>query len=335
MRIGIFSVADHYPGDLTRTTSQFYEETLDQAQQADEQGFDSFWIAEHHFHEYGAIPRPAVWLSAAAQRTTRIRLGTAVVVLPFDNPVRVAEDYAMVDVLSDGRLNLGIGSGYLKHEFEGFSLNAEEKRDRFDESLEILLRAWEGKPFSYEGKYFKIPSVKINVLPIQKPRPPILIASLRLETVPFVGRRGFPVMLIPYATSESIDDVAAASRSYSESYSAGGHSGAPRIVVALHLHCGESTAQARREALGPMDRYVRTRLYARQRSFDELVSRDLIAAGDPDEITRILRLYQKAGATDFLAISNFGGMPHQEVLRSMKLLSQDVIPEFSSKAEVY
>jgi alkanesulfonate monooxygenase SsuD/methylene tetrahydromethanopterin reductase-like flavin-dependent oxidoreductase (luciferase family) len=92
MRFGIFSVADHYPKELGRTPGELYAELLEQAEAADELGFDSFWIAEHHFHEYGAIPRPPVWLAAAAERTRRIRLGSAVVVLPFDDPLRTAED---------------------------------------------------------------------------------------------------------------------------------------------------------------------------------------------------------------------------------------------------
>ena len=112
-----------------------------QVQAADVLGFESFWIAEHHFHEYGAVPRPAIFLVAAAQATQRIKLGAAVVVLPFDNPLRTAEDFAMVDVLSNGRLVLGVGSGYLKHEFEGFGVLPEEKRGRFDEGLHVLLEA--------------------------------------------------------------------------------------------------------------------------------------------------------------------------------------------------
>lgn len=163
MRFGIFSVADHYPRELRRSATELYGELRDQAEAADALGFDSFWIAEHHFHEYGAVPRPPVWLAAAAQRTRRIRLGSAVVVLPFDNPLRTAEDYAMVDMLSGGRLNLGVGSGYLTHEYAGFGLSLEEKRERFTEALEIVLRAWTGERFSYEGRFPHIENVQLNL----------------------------------------------------------------------------------------------------------------------------------------------------------------------------
>ena len=126
---GLFSVVDHFPKELTRTTAEFYGELLEQVEAAETLGFRSFWVADHQFHEYGGIPRPPVWMAAAAARTRRIRLGAGVVVLPFDNPLRTAEDYAMVDVLSGGRLDLGTGSGYLKHEYAGFNLDPEEWGD--------------------------------------------------------------------------------------------------------------------------------------------------------------------------------------------------------------
>ena len=208
MRFGIFSVVDHYPKELPRTSGQLYAELLEQVEAAEEWGFESFWIAEHHFHEYGGVPRPPIWMAAAARRTRRIRLGAAVVVLPFDNPLRAAEDYAMVDILSSGRLDLGAGAGYLAHEFEGFGIDPEEKRERFDEALEILLKAWTGERFSYQGKYHQVRDVRLNVVPVQKPRPPVWIATLRADRAPSVGARGFPVMLIPYASAETLAGIA-------------------------------------------------------------------------------------------------------------------------------
>jgi alkanesulfonate monooxygenase SsuD/methylene tetrahydromethanopterin reductase-like flavin-dependent oxidoreductase (luciferase family) len=190
MRFGLFSVADHYPTELPRSTAELYGELLEQAEAADELGFDSFWLAEHHFHEYGAVPRPPIWMAAAAQRTRRIRLGSGVVVLPFDNPMRVAEDYAMVDVLSGGRLNLGVGSGYLRHELEGFGVSADDKRARFDEALEILLRAWTGEPVSFTDVHYQVNGVRINVRPLQEPRPPVWVATLRADGGARVGARG-------------------------------------------------------------------------------------------------------------------------------------------------
>jgi alkanesulfonate monooxygenase SsuD/methylene tetrahydromethanopterin reductase-like flavin-dependent oxidoreductase (luciferase family) len=329
VKFGIFSVVDHYPKELSRTSGQFYAELLEQVEAAEEWGFDSFWIAEHHFHEYGGIPAPPIWLAAAAQRTGRIRLGSAVVVLPFDHPLRAAEDYAMVDILSGGRLNLGAGSGYLKHEFDGFGIDPEEKRERFDEALEILLRAWTGERFSYEGKYHRVRDVQLNVAPVQKPHPPVWIAVLRNEAAPFVGRKGFPIMLIPYATTEAISEIAQTVRAFKEAFAGSGKDPALATVpFGLHTYVADSFAEASAQAREAMDRYVRTRLYAKQRPFDLLVEKNLIAFGSPDDVSRVARLYAEAGLTHFLAITNFGGLEQKKVLRSMELMARHVLPTF-------
>jgi alkanesulfonate monooxygenase SsuD/methylene tetrahydromethanopterin reductase-like flavin-dependent oxidoreductase (luciferase family) len=327
---GLFSVVDHYPKELTRTTAEFYSELLEQVEAAEMLGFQSFWVAEHHFHEYGGIPRPPVWMAAAAARTRRIRLGAGVVVLPFDNPLRTAEDYAMVDVLSGGRLDLGTGSGYLKHEYAGFNLDPEEKRARFDEALDILLRAWTGERFSYEGRYHRVRDVQLNVLPLQRPRPPIWVATLRADSAPRIGARGFPVMLIPYASAETLPQMAEGVAAYKGAFvQAGGRPEGATVPFGLHVHCAETTGQARAEAREPMERYVRTRLYAVQRPVETLLDQNVVAFGDPDEIVRVARLYEEAGFTHLLAIGNFGGLPHKQVLRSMELLARHVLPRFA------
>lgn len=329
MRFGIFSVVDHYPAELPRTTGRFYGELLEQAEAAEALGFDSFWIAEHHFHEYGAIPAPPVWLGAAAQRTRRIRLGAAVVVLPFRHPLQVAEEYAMVDVLSGGRLNLGAGSGYLKHEFDGFGVPVEEKRDRFDEALEIVLRAWTGERFSHAGTWHTVRDVQLNVVPVQRPRPPVWLAVLRNEAAVHVGKKGFCPMMIPYATTERLSELAQTVTAFRDAFAdAGGDPRAATVPFGLHAYVADSLAQATADAKAAMDRYVRTRLYARQRPYDLLVDRQLIAFGSPDDVIRVARAYEQAGLTDFLAITNFGGLEHARVLRSMELMARHVLPAF-------
>jgi natural product biosynthesis luciferase-like monooxygenase protein len=330
VKFGIFSVVDHYPAELPRTSAQFYGELLEQAEAADALGFDSFWVAEHHFHEYGAIPSPPVWLAAAAQRTRRIRLGAAVVVLPFRNPLQVAEDYAMVDVLSGGRLNLGAGSGYLAHEFAGFGLDVGEKRARFDEALEVLLRAWTGERFSYEGAFHRVKDVRLNVVPVQRPHPPVWIAILRNEAAAQVGKKGFAPMMIPYATTEDISELAGTITAFRDSFAeAGGDPSTATVPFGLHTYCSDDLARASAEGRDAMERYVRTRLYAKQRAFDLLVGKQLVAFGGPDDVVRVARAYEGAGLTHFLAITNFGGLPHAHVLRSMELMARHVLPQFA------
>lgn len=179
MRVGIFCFAYHYPSEGARDIRRLYDEMIAQAEAADALGFDSYWVAEHHFHEHGVVPNPALFLTAIAQRTRHIKLGCAVAVLPFANPIRVAEDYAMLDIVPGGRLKMGLGSGYLAHEFAGFGIPFDEKRERFDEGLDVLWRAWTGLPFSHDGKYWRLQDVRLNVVPLQQPSPRLWIATLR------------------------------------------------------------------------------------------------------------------------------------------------------------
>lgn len=333
MKIGLFSVADHYPNELARKTERLYAELLEQVEAADGLGFESFWVAEHHFHEYGGVPRPPVWMSAAAGRTKRIRLGAGVVVLPFDNPLRSAEDYAMVDVLSGGRLHLGVGSGYLKHEYAGFGIDMADKRDRFEEALDVVLKAWRGERFSHEGRYYTVKEVQLNVVPLQQPRPPVSVAILTNDRAAVVGSQGFPIMMIPYATTEEIAELADTVAAFRGAFlGVGGKAEEATVHFALHTHCGETTAEARREAREPLDRYVRTRLYAKQRSFDSLIDKNLLAIGDPAEVIRVGKLYEAAGMTHFLVLNNFGGMEHRRVLRSMERIARQVMPAFREPA---
>ncbi len=329
MKFGVFSVVDHYPDELDRTVSRLYDEMLEQAQAAEELGFESFWIAEHHFHQYGVVPRPAVWLAAAAARTRRIGLGAAVVVLPFDHPLRIAEDFAMVDQISGGRLMLGVGSGYLSHEFEGFGIRPEEKRARFDEALEIIRAAWSGERFSHNGTYYDIHDVRLNVLPCDPAGPPLWVAILSNQAAAFVGGRGLPIMMIPYATTEEFSELAGTVAAYRDAFVGAG--GAPldaTVRFGLHTYCAPDSAQARREVTEAMERYVRTRLYARQRPIDLLVEKNLVAFGDPGEIIRVAKRYEEAGLTHCMAIMNFGGLPHEKVLSSMELMAKEVLPAF-------
>ena len=129
MRYSVFSVNDHHPR-LARTVPELYRQVMRQCELGEALGYDTFFCAEHHFHEYGVVPDPAVMLAALAQRTKSIRLGTAISILTVHDPRRIAETYSMVDMMSGGRLVFGVGSGYLAHEFQGYDADPKEKRDR-------------------------------------------------------------------------------------------------------------------------------------------------------------------------------------------------------------
>lgn len=323
MKFGLFSVVDHYPDELDRTTDRFYNELIEQAVVADALGFDSFWLAEHHFHQYGIVPRPAILLSAIAGQTRRIRLGAAVVVLSFDDPIRVAEDYALLDRLSNGRVELGVGSGYLQHEFEGFDVPFDEKRERFDEGLDILLKAWGGERFSHDGRWRSLRDIQLNVAPLQSPHPPLRVAILGNQAAIHLGRRGLPIMMIPYATTEQFDELSATATAYRQGFAESGREiGEASIAFGLHTFCAPTREAAVRVAAPAMERYVQSRLYAKQRPLQPLIERDLVAFGSPDDLARIAGRYRDAGLTHFLAMANFGGLEHEAVLRSMELMAK-------------
>jgi alkanesulfonate monooxygenase SsuD/methylene tetrahydromethanopterin reductase-like flavin-dependent oxidoreductase (luciferase family) len=153
------------------------KDAIDQAAYADALGFDAVWIAEHHFSEYGVAPDVAVLAAALLPRVTRMRIGTAVTILPFNHPIRTAESFAMVDVLSDGRLDFGVGRGYQPAEFSGFGVPMEESRARFDEALEVVRRAWTEDRTTFEGRFFTVRDVRVLPKPVQKPHPPILVGG--------------------------------------------------------------------------------------------------------------------------------------------------------------
>jgi alkanesulfonate monooxygenase SsuD/methylene tetrahydromethanopterin reductase-like flavin-dependent oxidoreductase (luciferase family) len=322
MRYSILSVLDHYPG-RPRTVGEFYEQVLVQGELAEALGYEAYFVAEHHFHEYGAVPNPAVLLATMAQRTRWLRLGTAISVLTFHNPLMVAETYAMLDVLSGGRLVLGVGSGYLKHEFEGFRIDPAEKRERFDEALEVLHKALTGERFSYRGKHIQIDNVAINVTPLQRPTPPIYVAVLRREAAYHIGRKGQRIISVPYASVEGFDDIGALVAEYRKGQrDAGIAPGEDDIHIALHTHVAVDDAQAKARAADPFDLYVATRLYAKRQNYEDVMRSGLSLIGGVDTVRRKLRELEAMGVHHIQALHNFGLMPQEQVLASMKRFAE-------------
>ncbi len=329
MKFGVFSVSDHYP-QLPRTERQHYEELLEYAQVAESLGAASFWVAEHHFHEYGIVPNPAVMLAALARVTKAIRLGPAVSVLTFHNPLLVAEEYAMVDILSSGRLNFGAGSGYLKHEFEHFKVSLEEKRDRADEALQVVLRAWSGEPVHFTGRYFQVEGARINVTPLQKPHPPVYFATLRPEGAYQIGKKGYSLLMIPYATVDNLRELEPLIGQYRRGLEEGGFDPSSReVAITFHTHVAESFEQACANAQGALELYVKTRLYAKQRFLDYLYANDIVLWGDPEHVASIVRRVFSMGATEIILLMDFGGLEQRLVYRSLENFVRYVWPAVS------
>lgn len=326
MKFSMFSVQDHYPG-LARTLTGFYEEMREQAILADKLGYYAFFVAEHHFHEYGVYPNPAVALAQLAAVTENIRLGPAVTILPFRNPVTVAEDYAMLDQISHGRVELGVGSGYLAHEFAGFAADPKNKRFQFDEALTVLKQALSGERFSHKGDYYAVEDIQLNVTPIQQPYPPIYVAVLRREAAYHVGKQGNKLMTVPYAACDTFDEIGPMMAEYNKGYrESGAPAGERATVTALHTYVAESDEQARAEAAAAFDLYVETRLYAKSQVYDDIIDSGLALFGGVDTVVdKLVRLY--AMGVDHVAfLVNFGGLDDRLVRACMERISATVIP---------
>lgn len=323
LRLSFFTVQDHYP-DRPRSVPELYNAVLSLAEHAEALGYDTFFSAEHHFHEYGVVPNPAVLLGAIAQRTRRLRLGSAIATLPFHNPINVAEAYAMVDVLSGGRLVLGVGSGYLKHEFAGYGIDGAEKRERFDEGLAILRRLLAGERVNYIGKHHRLADVSLNVVPS---RPiPIYVAVLNKDALYHVGRQGNDVMCVPYASVDRLDDVAGMVTSYQHGRREMGLDAARTGLWTFHTHVAESDEQCRREAEEPFDLYVATRLYAKRQTYDDIWASELALFGSVERVAdKLVRLYEM-GIRHVVALQNFGLMPQDRVRAGMQLLAREALP---------
>jgi len=331
MRISIFSVQDHYPARAAeRGLDDFYRQSLDQCVLVERLGYDTFFVAEHHFHEYGAFPNPAVFLAAAAMRTTLIRLGTAIATLPFRNPLTVAEDYAMLDLISGGRVVLGVGSGYLAHEFAGFGIDGAEKRARFDEALSVLRQALAGQRINFAGQHIRADDVAINVPPVRPGGPPLYVAVLRKEAAYHVGRQSNRLMSVPYASVERFDDVEHLMAEFRRGREeVGAEASDDDHVLAFHCHVADTDEAARDHAAAAFDLYVATRLYAKRQTYDDILASGLGLFGSVETVAEKLARLHAWGVRHVMLLQNFGMMPHERVAASMTLAAERVMPRLA------
>jgi len=327
MKFGMFLIGDSDPG-LNKPLKDYYDEMIEQVQWAERLGYECFWFGEHHFDFYGVIPSPPVLMSVAARSTKKIRIGVAVSLLPYRNPLFTAEEYAMVDVMSGGRLDFGVGRG-TPDEFVGFKVK-EDNRDLFIECLEVVEMAWREGKVSYQGKHHKIEEFAINVLPVQKPRPPIFVAALSQESYKFAGERGYPILGIPYATCKNIKDMKGNIQFYKETLAGSGRSaGQFEIVQCFHAHVAETDAEAHRIAKEPMDMFYRHRRHIRPRNYDEMLRDRMIMVGDPKHCIELIEEIADTGTNYIIFMMNFATMGQKNALDSMELFAREVMPRFS------
>jgi natural product biosynthesis luciferase-like monooxygenase protein len=350
MKFGLLHFFEHAAGG--KSERQIVREQLHSMRVAEEMGFDSIWAPEHHFTEYGFCASPMVTLAAMASVTTRIRLGSGVVVLPFNDPVRVAEEGAMIDLMSDGRLELGVGRGFQPVEYRGFGADQAKSREIFDEALQIIVQAWSEGRVNFKGAHFEIPEHSVRPQPVQKPHPPIWVAAISDDTFALAGKLGFN-LLCSLVYGFKSNRTAQLLSTYRESLRAHGHNPAEREISALCMvYCAESTHLARQDFGAPVlwffstiakyvtlpagekpiegyEAYAQIHHAARTVQWDELVDTGAVVCGNPESCVRqIEALQERYGFTQILCWTRLSGLDNQKALRSMELMARHVIPHF-------
>ena len=191
MRFGTFFFFQAAPG---LSHAEVVHRELEQMEWTEELGFDQIWLTEHHFIDYGLAVDPASLAATAASRTRRVRIGLAAAIMPFHHPLRLAEQLALIDIISKGRLDVGVGRGNRPAEFRGYHVPQQENRERFDEAVDIMLRAWTEERFSYEGRFFSVGETRLIPKPWQRPHPPIYQVCGSEDGIESSAARGWPML---------------------------------------------------------------------------------------------------------------------------------------------
>ena len=339
MRFGFF---DQLPCAAGYTERQRYRDIIAQIELGDDLAFDAVWLGELHFSRaFSILADPLMVLAAAGQRTSRIRLGTAVTLLPLHNPVKIAEEAAIADILSDGRLELGVGRGTAPLHYSGYDIPQEESRERFDEALDFILKAWTEETFSFEGRHFRASELSVVPRPVQSPHPRVRIAANSPDTFPMAGRRRFPIFATPLINppDKLKEGLAVYRRAFAEGDTA----------LAFPVHVTTSRARARAECEPGLLRFLREaaeRLrplgHADIKSFEafrqvlariervsfEDLDREMGVFGDPDYcVERVRALRREYDMDEFICYFNQGGiMDHALVRETMMLFAKEVMP---------
>jgi len=350
MKFGIFY---QLPCADWQSPPQRYQDTLAQIQLGDELGFDNAWLAELHFNSrFSITPSPLILGAAAAERTRRIRLGVAVNLLPLHNPIRMAEDISTLDLLSNGRVEFGIGRGAIPIHFQGYNVPLQENRERFLESLEFIVKAWTHEEFSFEGKYYSAKDLRLVPKPLQKPHPPIHIASNSSDTFELVGKLGYSMFATPVIVP--IPMLREGVGVYRKTLAAGGHTfngeelslavpvyvsrdssdarAAPKSSVMNYISTiatNLGTPEAQRAAAANNPRRLETQERFRRMTYDDWCA-EVAIYGDPAQcVEKIQALQQEFQPGELICWFETGGLTdHSRVMDSMRLFAKEVMPHF-------
>jgi alkanesulfonate monooxygenase SsuD/methylene tetrahydromethanopterin reductase-like flavin-dependent oxidoreductase (luciferase family) len=328
-----------------------FAQSLEQVDIAEKLGLDVVWLADLHFvPQLSVLSSPLIVAAAIAARTSRIRIGTAVQVLPLYHPLRLAEDVATVDHLSRGRFIFGVGRSNFPSAYKAYGIPYAESRDRLFESLDVLKMAWTEPAFSYRGTYHAFGKVTVVPKPLQKPYPPLRVAVESVDSAIAVAQLGHPVFVS--VRIGRFSDLEPLVRAYRQSYKAAGHAGEGEIYLRVPLYLAESDDRARGEARASVMSFFRhvadmlewsakgpdgqidqrrgqVAAKLRAMSYEEALRDHAIVGGAAAVTAQLSALEDQLGLNGILAELNCGGgIPHDQVITALKLLCRDVMPRF-------
>lgn len=324
--------------DASRRYEDRYAEIYRMVEHANDKGFEAVWFTEHHFSDYGYSPNPLMLMAEAAHRAPDLRVGAAVLVLPLWHPVRMAEDVATLDVLSGGRVDIGIGRGYQPCEFDVFGAELSDNRSMFAEALQIAKKAWSEDDWSFEGRHWKIPTTTVFPRPLQQPHPPIWMAATTPPSIRGAVEAGYHLCT---GTGALLDELEQRNAFIDSVFDELGRSseGIERSVNKFIL-CTTDPAE-KQQAIEQSRWQIRvsrdlssgahvpggrnTAPPFKGEPDDELWQQRLIV-GDPDECLHRIQQHAEVGITYINALFDFGGLDHDIAMRSLKLFSDEVMP---------
>jgi len=349
VEFGIFHEFERASG---QTEAEAFEDGFSLVDAAEDWGLDAVWLAELHLNpDRSVLASPLTIASAIAARTKRVKIGTAVQVLPLCHPLRLAEEAATVDHISHGRLIFGVGRSGFARTYAAYGVPYAESRQRFAETLDILTRAWTTDPFSYHGTYFSYENVRLVPKPLQQPYPPIRVAATSPDTFPTLGKLGYPIFAA--VRLGTLSELGPNLRAYRDAYAAAGHPGTGQVFLRVPVYIADSQEQAESEPEASIMRFYRALGEQLEASAAEAgaravenraergqrlqsiawpdVLREKVIVGTADQVTdRLMAIRDELGLDGILAELNCGGLiPHERVKNALRLLCQQVMPRFA------
>ena len=328
-----------------------FQEAFRLAEAAEAWGVDCVWLGELHFiPSRSVLSAPIVVASSIATRTKRLRVGTAVQVLPLGSPLRIAEEVATLDHISEGRFEFGIGRSGAPRTYDILGIPYAESQARFREALEIILEAWKGEPFSYRGEHYRIENATVSPRPYQRPHPPIRMAATTEETFPQVGRMGLPIFVGLRAMD--VAELRTCVQAYRRAWHDAGHSGAANVYLRIPVYAGSTDAAAVEEpresityyfqrhaeltlagmgraGTGPAERRQAQADRLAKLSYEQILRTKVAFGTAAGLIDRLTELREELGLNGIVAELNPGGLiPMDQVMRSLHMLARDVMPAF-------